>query len=54
MADNDVNKVLASSAGNSDVLTRKYFESLAIEMRLLALMSLTADLIFMEMNFRIR
>ncbi|MBE6104008.1 MAG: alpha-hydroxy-acid oxidizing enzyme [Erysipelotrichaceae bacterium] len=34
MADNDVNKVLASSAGNSDVLTRKYFESLAIEMRL--------------------
>lgn len=33
--DNDVQKVLNRMTGNSDVLTRKYFESLAVEMRII-------------------
>ena len=35
MADNDVQSVLNRMSGNSDVLTKKYYDSLSIEMRLI-------------------
>ena len=35
MADNDVQKVLNKMSGNSDVLTKKYYDSLTIEMRII-------------------
>ena len=46
MADNNVESVLSKNTGNSDILTRKYFESLAIEMRIV-----DSDLADISMDF---
>ena len=46
MADNNVEIVLNKNTGNSDILTRKYFESLAVEMRLV-----DSDLADISMDF---